>query len=317
MTHIACIFPGQGSQELQMGKWFHDHSAVAREVYQEVDDALNFKLSGVIFGEDAEALTATENAQPAIMTTSIAVFRTLTKEAGFSLPAQARYVAGHSLGEYSALCAAGSLSLADTARLLKLRGQAMQQAAPKGYGSMAAILGLEIEQVEMILAALPAGSICEIANDNAPGQVVISGERGAVEAALERAREAGAKRAIALNVSAPFHSSIMHPAAEAMRQALNDISLRPPVVPLVANVTAEAVQDPADIRRLLVEQVTGRVRWRESVLWLTKEGISETLEIGHGNVLSGLGRRIHKDLRCTSINSAETIEAFGKASKAA
>ena len=204
MKHVACIFPGQGSQELGMGKWFYEHSAAAKEVYQEVDDALSFKLSAVIFGDDASLLTSTEHAQPAIMATSIAVWRTLTKEAGFSLGAHALYVAGHSLGEYSALCAAGSLSLADTARLLKLRGTAMQQAAPAGYGGMAAILGLEIAEVEAVLAALPAGSICEIANDNAPGQVVISGERGALVMAMEHARSAGAKRAIELNVSAPL-----------------------------------------------------------------------------------------------------------------
>ena len=312
MTSIAIIFPGQGSQALGMGKWFYEHSRVAKEVYQEVDDALDFKLSAVIFGDDEALLTATQHAQPAIMATSIAMFRTLTHEAGFSLGASALYVAGHSLGEYSALCAAGAISLADTARLLSQRGVAMQQAAPKGYGTMAAILGLEIEQVETLLAALPTGSICEIANDNAPGQVVISGERMAVENAMLLAKEAGAKRAIELNVSAPFHSSIMQPAADAMRQALAAISMRTPVIPLIANVTARSVQDSTIIASLLVDQVTRRVRWRESVEWMVEQGVSETLEIGHGNVLSGLGKRIHKELISTSINSAEAIELLCK-----
>jgi [acyl-carrier-protein] S-malonyltransferase len=312
MIHTACIFPGQGSQELGMGKAFADNFATARDVFAEVDEALKQNLSRIIFGEDAEALTLTENAQPAIMATSLAIFRTLVKETGFSLSARTKYVAGHSLGEYSALCAAGALSLADTARLLRLRGQAMQQAAPKGYGTMAAILGLEIDAVEALLAALPACSVCEIANDNAPGQVVISGERNAIETAIAKAKDAGAKRAIELNVSAPFHSSIIRTAADAMRDALATTSITPPSVPLVANVTASAITHPEDIRRLLVEQVTGRVRWRESVLWMVERGVGETLEIGHGKVLSGLGKRIHKDLECTAINVPEDMEMLVK-----
>jgi [acyl-carrier-protein] S-malonyltransferase len=311
--HTAYIFPGQGSQELGMGKLFYDNFAAAKEVFQEVDDALSDKLSQIIFGEDAEALTLTENAQPAIMATSLAIFRTLTKEAGLVLRDRAAYVAGHSLGEYSALCAAGSLSLADTARLLRLRGRSMQQAAPKGYGTMAAILGLEIEAVEALLAALTTDGVCEIANDNAAGQVVISGERSAVEAAIAAAKEAGAKRAIELNVSAPFHSSIIQSAADAMEAALATTTIHAPIVPLVANVTAEATSHPDAIRHLLVEQVTGRVRWRESVLWMVERGVTHMVEIGHGNVLSGLGKRIYKDMQCSAINAPEAIEAMLKA----
>lgn len=313
MTQLACIFHGQGSQEVGMGKDFHDNFTSAKDVFAEVDDALGQHLSKIIFEGDAEALTLTENAQPAIMATSIAMFRVLEQDAGFSLKSSAAYVAGHSLGEYSALCAAGSLSLADTARLLKLRGQSMQAAAPKNHGTMAAILGLEIDDVETLIKNIAGAGICEIANDNAPGQIVISGERAAVEAAIGLAKEQGAKRAIELNVSAPFHSSVIAAAADTMRDALADTTMNAPIVPLIANVTADRVNDPTIIKQLLEQQVTGRVRWRESVAKMVDLGVTSTLEIGHGKVLSGLNRRIHKELESRQINTPQDIESLVKA----
>ncbi len=313
MSTFACLFPGQGSQETGMGKPFFDAFAAAREVYEEVDDALGQRLSTIIFGDDADTLTRTENAQPAIMATSIAGLRVLEQEAGFVLPQRCTYVAGHSLGEYTALCAAGALTLADTARLLRKRGQAMQQAAPEGSGTMAAILGMELEVLETLLAEHRASGICEIANDNAPGQVVISGERAAVEAVMAAAKDAGAKRAVELNVSAPFHCSLIRDAAEVMREALDAVAMHTPSVPLVANVIAEATQDPDTIKALLVEQVTGRVRWRESVTWMGTQGITDMLEIGHGNVLSGLNRRINRELTSHTIATPDDIDGFLKA----
>jgi [acyl-carrier-protein] S-malonyltransferase len=313
MAALACIFPGQGSQELGMGKIFYDNFATAKEVFQEVDDALNQKLTHIMFGDNAELLTSTENAQPAIMATSMAMVRVLQKDAGFTLAHEARFVAGHSLGEYSALCAAGALSLADTARLLKLRGKAMQDAAPKGFGTMAAILGLGIEQVETLVTDVAEHGICEVANDNAPGQVVISGQREAVEAALVLAKERGAKRAIELNVSAPFHSSIIADAAIAMRDALAQTMMHAPALPLIANITASQTQNADDIKVLLERQVTGRVRWRESILTMVQAGVDTTLEIGHGKVLSGLNKRIHTDLTSRNISSPDDIELLHKA----
>ena len=313
MTQLACIFPGQGSQELGMGKIFYDNFVSAKEVFDEVDDALNQKLSSIIFGDDTECLTATENAQPAIMATSMAMVRVLEKDAGFTLAHQARLVAGHSLGEYSALCAAGALSLADAARLLKLRGQAMQQAAPKGAGTMAAILGLDLQEVEALCAAVSDSGVCEIANDNAPGQIVISGERTAIETAIAKAKEHGAKRALELNVSAPFHSSIIASAAEIMRGALADVTMHNPAIALVANVTASQTQNAAEIKDLLEKQVTGRVRWCESIRYMVSQGVDTTLEIGHGKVLSGLNRRIHKELTSRNISTPNDIEMLQKA----
>ncbi len=312
MTQLACIFPGQGSQEVGMGKDFYDNFTAAKDVFAEVDDALNQHLSKIIFEGNAEALTLTENAQPAIMATSIAMFRVLERDAGFSLKASAQCVAGHSLGEYSALCAAGSLSLSDTAKLLKLRGQSMQAAVPKGHGTMAAILGLELPDVEALLDNLGDG-VCEIANDNAPGQIVISGEKKAVEAAIEQAKANGAKRAIELNVSAPFHSSLISSAADVMRDALVQTTMHAPAVPLIANVTADSAKDTDTIKDLLTKQVTGRVRWAESIRTMVDQGVGATLEIGHGKVLSGLNRRIHRDLESRQINTPDDIEALVKA----
>src|ERR1700761_3136696 len=264
----AFIFPGQGSQAVGMGKALADAFASAREVFQEVDDALSQKLSTIMWEGPESDLTLTENAQPAIMAASMAVFRTLQKEAGLDLSKHARLVAGHSLGEYSALCAAGAFSLADAARLLKARGQAMQAAVPVGEGGMSALLGAEIDQAEELAkeCAAATNGICVVANDNAPGQVVISGSKAAIDKAPEIAKTKGIKRAMALNVSAPFHCPLMQPAADKMRDALAAVTIRPLAVPVLANVTAAEASEPETIRRLLVEQVTGRVRWRESVL---------------------------------------------------
>lgn len=315
---IAFVFPGQGSQMVGMGKGLYDTFAAAREVFEEVDEALGQHLTKLIFEGPESDLTATENAQPAIMATSIAILRTLEKEAGISLKTKARVVAGHSLGEYTALCAAKSISLADTARLVKKRGLAMQSAVPLGIGTMAAIIGPEIGVVEGVireaLAELndPTES-CEVANDNAPGQVVISGTRAAVERVMVLAKNVRAKRAIELNVSAPFHSSMVAPAAEIMREALAAVEIRRPIVPLIANVTASSVMEPDKIRELLVEQITGRVRWRETIMKMNVLAIDETWEIGPGRVLSGLNKRITPDLTCQSINEPVDIEMVAKA----
>jgi [acyl-carrier-protein] S-malonyltransferase len=311
MTHTAYIFPGQGSQEVGMGKAFYDNFVVAKEVFQEVDDALNMPLSRIIFEGDAETLTRTENAQPAIMATSLAIMRTLEKEAGIVLASQARFAAGHSLGEYSALCAAKVLTLADAARLLRIRGRAMQEAAPTGTGTMAAILGLSLMDIEAIVAAVEG--VCEIANDNSEGQVVISGEVEAIQAAMLAAKEKGAKRAIELNVSAPFHCSLIENAADIMKEALDTVSFSRPSVPIVCNVTAQAETHADTLKSLLVQQVTGRVRWRESVEWMVAQGITKVVEIGHGAVLTGLCRRIHKDLTCQNINTIDAIDGLLKA----
>lgn len=311
---IAFVFPGQGSQMVGMGKAFFDAFPVSREVFEEVDDALGQHLSKLIFEGPEGDLTATENAQPAIMATSIAILRAMEKEAGITVKGKARVVAGHSLGEYTALCAAGAIGLSDTARLLKKRGLAMQEAVPMGVGTMAAIIGPDLGVVEQIAKqASEGGEICEIANDNAPGQVVISGTRAGIERAMVLAKEHRAKRAIELNVSAPFHSSLVAPAAEVMREALAAVEVRRPVVPVIANVTAASVMEPDKIRELLVQQVTGRVRWRETILKMDILAIDETWEIGPGRVLCGLNKRIKADLTCHAINDPADIDTMVKA----
>ncbi len=311
MVNRAWVFPGQGSQVVGMGMDFYEAFACAREVFQEVDEAIGQHLSRLMFEGPEEALTLTENAQPAIMATSMAILRVLEREAGMKLAEHARFVAGHSLGEYSALCAAGSLTLGDTARLLKLRGQAMQAAVPAGKGAMAALLGLDFaEAVAVAEEASRGGEICVAANDNAPGQVVISGHKAAVERALEIAKAKGAKRAVMLAVSAPFHSPLMQPAAEAMQAALAEVTLRAPVVPVIANVTAQAEQHPEVLKRLLVEQVTGVVRWTESMRWAHQHGIAELVEVGVGKVLTGLAKRIEKELGAVAIAAPGDIDGL-------
>jgi [acyl-carrier-protein] S-malonyltransferase len=309
----AFIFPGQGSQAVGMGRMLADSFSAAREVFQEVDDALNQKLSRLMWEGPESELMLTENAQPAIMAASYAIIRILQREGRFDLARHARLVAGHSLGEYTALCAAAAFSLADTARLLKARGQAMQSAVPVGEGAMSALLGAEIELAEAAAKeASEQGGICVVANDNAPGQVVISGSKATVERAGEIAKSKGAKRAMALAVSAPFHCPLMQPAAEKMREALAAVTIRPLAVPLVANVTAAETSEPETIRKLLVEQVTGRVRWRESVLAFRGLGIETTVEAGGAKVLTGMVKRIDKDLQTVTLDTAADVEAFVK-----
>ena len=311
---IALMFPGQGSQAVGMGKALAEAFPVAARVFEEVDSALGEKLSRLIFeGPEAE-LTLTANAQPALMATSLAALRALEAEAGLDV-AKAAFVAGHSLGEYSALCAAGALTLADTAKLLRLRGAAMQQAVPAGEGAMAAILGLDFEKVSNIAHTVArdlylTAAICEVANDNGAGQVVISGTKAAVERAMELAKAAGAKRALPLAVSAPFHCSLMTPAAEAMAQALKHIAILAPKAPIVANVTAQAETDPETIRENLVRQVTGAVRWRESVAYMASHGVTRFVEIGAGKVLSGLVKRIAEGAGAISVGAPADVEAF-------
>ena len=306
----ALAFPGQGSQQVGMGKALHDAFPAAREVFQEVDDALELGLSRIVFDGPAETLTLTENAQPALMAVSLAVVRVLKAEAGLEPAAIGAFVAGHSLGEYSALAAAGSLPLADAARLLRRRGQAMQEAVPVGEGAMIAVLGLELETAQAIAAEAAQGEVCEIANDNAPGQVVLSGAGAAVERAAEAAKAHGARRVVPLPVSAPFHCRLLEPAAEAMREALDSVVLGPPDPPLIANVTAAPVSDPNAIRRLLVEQVTATVRWRESVLEMKRRDVDVLVEIGAGRVLANLARRIDRDLSGLSLLEPREVEAF-------
>jgi [acyl-carrier-protein] S-malonyltransferase len=306
----ALVFPGQGSQSIGMGQGLALAFGEAREVFEEVDGALSQKLSQLMFEGSPEELKLTENAQPALMAVSMAVIRVLDKQGSFRLPQAAQFVAGHSLGEYSALCAAGSLSLSDTARLLKKRGQAMQLAVPVGIGTMAALIGVDLPVAQDIASAAAQGEICTAANDNAPGQVVISGHVAAVDRAIAIAAERGFKRSVKLPVSAPFHCSLMQPAAEVMRLALADVTISPPSVPLVANVTASAVTDPAEIRSLLVEQVTGSVRWRESVLFMKQLGVGQLVECGAGNVLAGMTKRIDKEIAALSLSSPEDIDAF-------
>jgi [acyl-carrier-protein] S-malonyltransferase len=310
----AFIFPGQGSQAVGMGKALADAFAPAREVFQEVDDALNLRLSKIMWEGPESDLVLTENAQPAIMAASMAVIRVLEREGKLDLAKHARLVAGHSLGEYSALCAAGAFTLADAARLLKARGQAMQQAVPVGEGGMSALLGAEIDQAEELAkeCAAATGGVCVVANDNAPGQVVISGTKAAIDKAPEIAKAKGIKRAMALNVSAPFHSPLMQPAADKMRDALAVVTIRPPAAPVVANVTAAEVSEPEMIRRLLEEQITARVRWRESVLAFRGLGVETTVEAGGNKVLTGMVKRIDKDLQTVTLDTPADIEAFAR-----
>lgn len=306
----ALVFPGQGSQQVGMGKALRDAFAEAKEVFQEVDDALGQKLSQMMFDGSPDDLKLTENAQPALMAVSMAVVRVLDRQGNFRLPDAASFVAGHSLGEYSALCAAGSLGLSDTARLLRLRGAAMQKAVPVGVGTMAALLGVDLAVAREIAAEAAQGEVCAAANDNAPGQVVISGHVAAVDRAIAIAAERGFKRSVKLPVSAPFHCSLMRPAADAMRDALAGVTIKSPCVPLVANVTAEAVCDAEVIRGLLVEQVTGAVRWRESVLYMKGQGVEQLIECGAGTVLAGLSKRIDKEILSVSLHTPEEIEGF-------
>jgi len=295
-----------------MGRDLASAFAVARYTLQEVDDALSQRLAKLMFEGPESELTLTENAQPALMAVSIAVMRVLEKEGGLDLPRHVALVAGHSLGEYSALAAAGTFVLADTARLLKRRGLAMQRAVPVGEGAMAALLGLELQPAQEIAAAAAEGEVCATANDNAPGQVVVSGHKAAVERAIKLGAERGARRSILLPVSAPFHCALMAPAAQEMEEALASVAMAPPAVPLIANVTAAPVEDPETIRRLLVEQVTGLVRWRESVLAMKSEGVDTVVEVGAGRVLSGLVKRIDRDLAVASVGTPTEIETFLK-----
>jgi [acyl-carrier-protein] S-malonyltransferase len=288
----AFTFPGQGSQAVGMGKALADAFPAARAVFDEVDAALGEKLTSIIWDGPAETLQLTENAQPALMAVSLATMRVLETEAGVSVGKDAAFVAGHSLGEYSALAAAGSLSISDTARLLRIRGQAMQKAVPVGVGAMAALLGLDYDTAVAVAAEAAQGQVCQAANDNGGGQVVVSGHKEAVERAVEIAKGKGAKRAMLLPVSAPFHCSLMQPAAEAMAEALAGVTIKAPAAPLVANVLASPITEPDEIRRRLVEQVTGTVRWRESVAFMAAQGVNQFLEIGAGKVLSGLVKRI-------------------------
>lgn len=304
---IAFTFPGQGSQAVGMGKELADTYPEARAVFQEVDEALDQKLSDIMWNGPEETLTLTANAQPALMAVSMAVMRVLEVR-GFKLSDTVSYVAGHSLGEYSALCAAGTFSVADTARLLRIRGNAMQAAVPVGEGAMAAIIGLEHDAVSAICEEAGILGVCQIANDNGGGQLVISGGKAAVEKAAAIASEKGAKRAIMLPVSAPFHSALMAPAAEAMREALAKVEKHNPVVPVVANVRATPVSDANEIAALLVEQVTGQVRWRETVEWFATNNVTQLYEIGSGKVLTGLARRIDKTVNGVAVNGAADID---------
>ncbi|WP_297772138.1 ACP S-malonyltransferase [uncultured Roseovarius sp.] len=308
----AFVFPGQGAQVIGMGADLAKSYPAARAVFDEVDEALGEKLSALIWEGDQEALTLTENAQPALMATSLAAVRALKAE-GVELAEVAAYVAGHSLGEYSALAAAGAISVADTARLLRIRGQAMQQAVPVGVGAMAAILGLELDAVRAVAEDAAQGEVCQAANDNDPAQVVVSGHKAAVERAVDLAKAKGAKRAMLLPVSAPFHCALMAPAAEAMALALNDVEIGAPVVPVVANVRASGVTDPTEIRRLLIEQVTGSVRWREAVIYMKTQGVSEIWEIGAGKALSGMVRRIDREVGCRNVGTPDDVKAAADA----
>lgn len=306
---IAFTFPGQGSQSVGMGKVLADTFPEAKAVFDEVDEALGQKLSDIMWNGPEDALTLTANAQPALMAVSLATMRVLEAK-GLDLKASVAFVAGHSLGEYSALAAAGSIDVATTARLLRVRGDAMQNAVPVGAGAMAALLGLDFELAAEIAEEAAQGEVCQAANDNAPGQVVVSGHLAAVERAVEIAKAKGARRAVMLPVSAPFHCSLMAPAADAMSAALANADIKPPAVPLVANVLAEPITEPADIRARLVEQVTGTVRWRESVLWLAGQGVETFVEVGTGKVLTGMVRRINRESTGLAVNTPEDIDAL-------
>ena len=307
---LAFIFPGQGSQAVGMGKALADTFVQARAVFEEVDAALGEKLSKLVWEGPAEALTLTENAQPALMATSLAAMRVLEAEAGIDLARDAQFVAGHSLGEYSALAAARAFTVGDAARLVRIRGRAMQKAVPVGTGAMAALLGLEFDQAVAVAAEAAQGEVCQAANDNGGGQVVVSGNKAAVERAVEIAKAKGAKRATMLPVSAPFHCALMEPAAEVMAAALAEVTVRSPVVPIVANVLVKPVSDPRDIVRALVAQVTGTVRWRESVALMASAGVTTFYEVGAGKVLSGLVKRIVNGASGVSVGTPDDVAAF-------
>ena len=304
----AFVCPGQGAQSIGMGKALAEAYVESKQVFEEVDDALGESLSKLIWEGDIDVLTLTENAQPALMATSLAAARALTRE-GMGVET-ANYVAGHSLGEYSALAIAGALSIADAARLLRTRGKAMQAAVPVGVGAMAALLGLDFETASQVAKQAAGDEVCEAANDNDPAQVVVSGHKAAVERAVELAKEHGAKRAVLLPVSAPFHCSLMSPAAAVMKEALSEATIISPSVPVVSNVKAQAVSDPDEIRELLIQQITGSVRWRESVIWMAQNDVSEIWEIGAGKALSGMVRRIDREVECKNIATPEDIRAL-------
>ncbi len=311
---ICFVFPGQGSQDVGMGRELAANFAAAREVFEEVDAALGQKLSALMWDGPKETLTLTENAQPALMAVSMAVMRVLEREKGFKLADKVKYVAGHSLGEYSALAAAGAFSLADTARLLKLRGQAMQKAVPVGEGAMSALLGVGLDVAQKVAelaaaAGQDTGDVCQVANDNEPTQVVLSGHKRALDRVPDIGKPLGVRRAVSLPVSAPFHCSLMQPAADAMAEALANVKINTPSVPVIANVLASPISDPAEIRRRLVEQVTGTVRWRECTLYMAQNGITDVYEIGAGKVLAGLVKRINKDFNASSLGTPADIEA--------
>ena len=306
----AFVFPGQGSQTVGMGKALHENFRPAREIFDEIDEALGAKLSALIFEGPIEILTLTENAQPALMAVSMAVIRVLEAEAGLTLARDAKYVAGHSLGEYSALAAARAFTIADTARLLRTRGQAMQKAVPVGVGAMAALIGLEFDAAVAVATEAAQGQVCQAANDNGGGQVVVSGDKAAVERAVEIAKGKGAKRAMILPVSAPFHCALMQPAADVMAEALSKVTVKAPVVPVVANVLAKPIQTPDEIVKSLVAQVTGTVRWRESVAFMAQDGVDVFWEIGAGKVLSGLIKRIAEGVTLNTVGTPDDVLVF-------
>ena len=306
---IAFVFPGQGSQDVGMGRELAEAFPAAREVFEEVDAALGQKLSELMWNGPKDELTLTENAQPALMAVSMAVMRVLEREKGFSLKDRVKFVAGHSLGEYSALAAAGAFTLTDTAKLLKLRGKAMQAAVPVGQGAMAALLGVGLDVAVKVAEAAAQGEVCQIANDNEPTQVVLSGHKSAIDRVAEIGKPLGVRRAVLLPVSAPFHCALMQPAADAMAEALANVDIKAPVVPVVCNVLASAISDPDEIRKRLIEQVTGTVRWRESVSYMTAGGVTDVYEIGTGKVLAGLVKRIVKDLNSNSIGTPADVDA--------
>jgi len=312
---VAFVFPGQGSQSVGMGKALAETFAAARDLFIEVDEALGEKLSAIMWDGPADRLTLTENAQPALMAVSLAAMRVLEGEAGLEFTRDAAFVAGHSLGEYSALAAAGALTVSDTARLLRTRGRAMQAAVPVGAGAMAALLGLDFESALAVAAEAAQGEVCQAANDNGGGQVVVSGNKAAVERAVEIAKSKGARRAMLLPVSAPFHCALMQPAADVMADALSKVQVKPPAVPLVANVLARSITDPAEIVSSLIAQVTGTVRWRDSVTFMAQGGVDTFYEVGAGKVLSGLVKRIAEAARGTAIGTPEDVAAF-KAARA-
>lgn len=306
---IAFVFPGQGSQDVGMGRELAEAYGAAREVFEEVDAVLSQNLSQIMWEGPKETLTLTENAQPALLAVSMAVMRVLEQEKGFSLKGKVKFVAGHSLGEYSALAAAGAFSLADAVRLLKLRGQAMQAAVPVGKGAMSALLGVGIDVARKVAQAAAQGDVCQIANDNEPLQVVLSGDKSALDRVLEVGKQFGVRRTVPLPVSAPFHCALMQPAADAMAEALASIDIQVPIVPVVANVIAEPVTDPAEIKMRLVEQVTGTVRWRECVTYMTANGVTDIYEVGVGKILAGLVKRTEKTLNAISIGTPAEVDA--------